>query len=656
MNPEIQDFSGWTEANQSRLLGEIDRVRLLFSSSAAEDAAPPKHVETISKDEWGFSTPDALSQIVRVFSLSDFERDILIACAGMELITSFSEMVLHVQGTTRPYPTFGLMLAVHPDAHWSALAPASPLRYWRLIDIQTSGSLTNNPIRIDERILHYLVGVNQIDEHLFGYVRDITAQDPVLPPSHARIAGETADTWRHSPSGHRVPAVQLTGQDADSKRAIALSVCKEFDLRLYHLPLDAFTSHPVDLETLIRLMNREALIGSCAFFIDCRDRLVDDQNVAAIVKMVDEALGPVFIASPDRIPGIVRSTIHYNVAIPESGEQLFLWRGIFGDDAERMNGQLERIGAQFKLNARDMQSVREQTATVFIRHPEQADTALWEACRVQVRRRLDGLARCRTAEVAWDELVLPESQQCILREIAAHVRHRKLVYEEWGFENKSSRGLGITALFAGPSGTGKTMAAEMLAAELHLDLFHIDLSQVVSKYIGETEKNLAKVFNAAEASGAVLLFDEADALFGKRSDVKDSHDRYANIEVSYLLQRMEEYRGLAILTTNLKNAIDDAFQRRIRFIVTFPFPDFTHRIEIWKRVFPRRTPVRELQFEKLGTLNATGGMIHNIAMHAAFNAAADGESVGMHQILRATRSLYTRLEKTLTENEVRGWV
>ena len=229
------------------------------------------------------------------------------------------------------------------------------------------------------------------------------------------------------------------------------------------------------------------------------------------------------------------------------------------------------------------------------------------------------------------------------------------VYQKWGFAAKSSRGLGIAALFAGASGTGKTLAAEVLANELQLDLCRIDLSQVVSKYIGETEKNLRRVFDAADEGGAVLLFDEADALFGKRSEVKDSHDRYANIEISYLLQRMEAYRGLAILTTNMKNAVDAAFLRRIRFIVQFPFPDAAQRAEIWRRILPAATPTAALDVERLAQLNVAGGSIRNIALNAAFLAADGGEPVRMAHILRSARSEYTKLEKTPTDVETRGW-
>jgi SpoVK/Ycf46/Vps4 family AAA+-type ATPase len=242
-----------------------------------------------------------------------------------------------------------------------------------------------------------------------------------------------------------------------------------------------------------------------------------------------------------------------------------------------------------------------------------------------------------------------------LRLIATQLRNREQVYADWGFAERSARGLGISALFAGPSGTGKTMAAEVLARELRFELYRIDLSQVISKYIGETEKNLKQVFDAAESGGTILLFDEADAIFGRRSEVRDSHDRYANIEVSYLLQRMESYRGLAILTTNMKNALDPAFLRRIRFVVQFPFPDGTQRAEIWRRAFPPATPTDSLDVGRLSKLNVAGGNIRNIAMNAAFLAADASQPVRMSHLLRAARSEYVKLERTLTDGEIAGW-
>src|SRR5262249_41009813 len=238
----------------------------------------------------------------------------------------------------------------------------------------------------------------------------------------------------------------------------------------------------------------------------------------------------------------------------------------------------------------------------------------------------------------------------------AHVRQRSVVHGDWGFRDRYGRGLGVTALFAGASGTGKTMAAEVIAAELDLDLYQIDLAGVVSKYIGETEKNLRRIFDAAEDGGAVLLFDEADAIFGKRSEVRDSHDRYANLEVSYLLQRMESYRGLAILTTNMKQSLDTAFLRRLRFIVQFPFPGAVERKRIWEHVFPKAAPLGPLDYTLVAKLNVPGGVIRNIATHAAFLAADQGTEIGMGHIMSAARVEYAKLERPLTPAETGGWV
>ena len=289
--------------------------------------------------------------------------------------------------------------------------------------------------------------------------------------------------------------------------------------------------------------------------------------------------------------------------------------------------------------------------------PNNGDAAasLWQACRETTPARLESLAQRIEPVAGWDDLVLDEPQLDALRQITMHVRQRLEVYDRWGFARKSSRGLGISALFAGESGTGKTMAAELLAGDLDLDLYRIDLSAVVSKYIGETEKNLRRVFDAAEESGSVLLFDEADALFGKRSEVKDSHDRYANIEVSYLLQRMEAYRGLAILTTNQKAALDPAFRRRLRFIVEFPFPGLVQREAIWRRIFPAETPLDGIDYASLARLNAPGGVIRNIALNAAFLAAAENVPVTMRHLLRAARTEAGKRERPMSPTEVLGW-
>jgi SpoVK/Ycf46/Vps4 family AAA+-type ATPase len=269
---------------------------------------------------------------------------------------------------------------------------------------------------------------------------------------------------------------------------------------------------------------------------------------------------------------------------------------------------------------------------------------------------MEDLAQRIIPSAGWEDLVLPDLQMLALRQLASQIRHRMKVYETWGFSAKGRRGLGVSALFTGDSGVGKTLAAEVLAHDLELDLFRVDVAAVVSKYIGETSKNVKAVFDAAEEGGALLLFDEADALFGKRGEVKDSHDHYANIDISYLLQRMEAYQGLAILTTNMKTSVDRAFQRRLRFTVNFPFPDAAGRELIWRRIFPPQTPTEGLDAKKLSQLNIAGGNIRNVALNAAFLAAESKRPVTMAHIWEAARLEAQKMDRPLSEAETRGWI
>lgn len=410
-----------------------------------------------------------------------------------------------------------------------------------------------------------------------------------------------------------------------------------------------------ELDLLLRLWEREAALSRSALLLNCDQ--IDNADTArntAIARLLERLNGFSIVTSRERISISQRAVVSFDVHKPTVKEQCAVWEAALISVAPQLDGQVKNLVSQFNLSTSNIHTAC-QTAKRQLGSRQELSNILWDTCRLQARPRLDELAQRLEPSAAWEDLVLPEMQTEILREVAAHVHQRGTVYEDWGFGAKSKRGLGISALFAGASGTGKTLAAEVLAQELRLDLYRIDLSSVVSKYIGETEKNLRQVFDAAEVGGVVLLFDEADALFGKRSDVKDSRDRYANIEVSYLLQRMECYPGLAILTTNLKSALDTAFLRRIRFVVQFPFPDAAQRAEIWRRIFPANTPTEGLDPLKLARLNISGGNIRNIALNAAFLAADAGEPVKMAHLLRATRSEYAKLEKALTDSEIGNW-
>jgi SpoVK/Ycf46/Vps4 family AAA+-type ATPase len=278
---------------------------------------------------------------------------------------------------------------------------------------------------------------------------------------------------------------------------------------------------------------------------------------------------------------------------------------------------------------------------------------LYAACRQQSGQKLNTLARQIQPRYTWTDIILPRDQFEQLREICSYVKHYHTVYGEWGFGRKLSLGKGLNVLFAGPSGTGKTMAAEIMANELGLDLYRIDLSAIVSKYIGETEKNLERIFTEAQTSNAILFFDEADALFGKRSEVRDSHDRYANIEIAYLLQRMEEYDGVVILATNLRKNMDEAFARRMHFAVEFPMPEEADRHRIWQGVFPGEAPLAEdIDLIFLARqFKISGGNIKNIALSAAFLAAADGGAIAMENLIHAAKREYQKMGKLCTETD-----
>jgi AAA+ superfamily predicted ATPase len=628
----------WGAANQRSLMAEVAGLsqRLRGEPNESEMAASERG-------------PSALDALCAMFRLSTFERQIVLLCAGMELDGGFAAQCAAAPGSGgNPWPSFGLALAALPGAHWDALVHRGPLRYWRLIETIGNGPLVASRLQIDERVLFFLTGVAQLDERLVSLVEPVREKG-VIGATQAPLLERLRGTWQSAFAAKRsLPTLQLCGADLSAKRAVAAALTGCLTIQLFRLPVATLPTNLAELENLHRLWEREAILGNAALLLEC-DRSDESESARdlAIARWIELTRTPLLISTRDPRRDLERSLLTIEVPKPTRSEQRQAWEDAMG--AKSLNGQLDRVVAQFDFSTTAIRT----TATGLL--GVQTDSQLWDACRLQARPRLQDLAQRIISHTTWADIVLPAAQFHILRTIAQHLRQRTRVYDDWGFAEQSNRGLGLSALFTGPSGTGKTLAAEILANELQLDLFRIDLSAVVSKYIGETEKNLRRVFDAAEKGGAVLLFDEADALFGKRSEVKDSHDRYANVEISYLLQRMEAYRGLAILTTNMKEALDPAFLRRLRFIVQFPFPDQAQRAEIWRRIFPAKTPTDSLEIEKLARLAISGGNIRSIALNAAFAAADANEPVRMPHLLGAARLEYEKLEKPLTEAELGGW-
>ena len=628
----------WTEANQNYLVAQFAWLKSLLRADDKLMAAAAKKLRL------AITPPAASDRLADLFKLSDFERCLVLLCAGVEMDSELAGLCAQAQGHL-PRASFGLALAILPESHWSALSNARPLRHFRMIEVDGAAGLTSAPLRLDERILHYLAGVDAIDARLQPFLHSTQFPDWIAD-DHRAIAEQVVTLFNAHP--HRPPIVHFCGDDDQGQEDAAAFTAHQLGWRLFTLHAEDLPTVGPDLNLLATLWERESRLLPGALFIRC----AANGPSASVRHLAERLPGPLFVAAREPLR-VNHPVMRFDLDRPSPAEQKRLWQKALGPQANELNGALDAISEQFRLSARTI------FTTATLPHSDRTVSGpheLWNACRSLARPRLEDLAERIVPCAGWDDLVLPEPQKLVLRHLASQVLQRLKVYESWGFAEKSQRGLGLSALFSGPSGTGKTLAAEVLAGELRLDLYRIDLSAVVSKYIGETEKNLKQVFDAAEEGGALLLFDEADALFGKRAEVKDSHDRYANIEVGYLLQRMEAYRGLAILTTNLKASLDKAFQRRLRFSVNFPFPDAALREAIWSRIFPSKTPTVGLQPRRLAQLNIAGGNIRNIAMNAAFLAAAKGEPVRMADLLEAARLEAQKIERPLTDAEIRGWL
>lgn len=648
MNAPAPETLDWTSANQRWLVAGFERLRLRLRGAEAAEIDAAQHAIDAARD--AMNAPPALDVLARCLDLSPFERELVLLCAAAEMDGGIARLLAQAQDRAGGgMPNFGAALALLEAPHWSALAPQAPLRRHRVIEPDPALPLSVAPLRLDERVLHFLAGINALDTRLSPMLMRRRAPT-LVAPSHRALARHIAQRWEQR--GSLAGVVLLHGDDASGQEDVAAAAASAQGRQLWVLRQDDVPHGAREIDAFVALWEREARLLPACLLVQC----ADDPADAATLALVERLDAPLFLALRDPV-ALRRGASLHEVARPLAAEQAALWREALDLDA---GAPLPvRVASGLRLSARDIAVAAralDGLPDADTARGETAASTLWSAASAQARRRMDSLATRIEPRASWDDLVLPDAALRQLRGMAAQLRHREQVFGEWGFAARSTRGLGMAALFCGESGTGKTLAAEVLARELALDLYRVDLSGVVSKYIGETEKNLRRVFDAAEDSAAILLFDEADALFGKRSEVRDSHDRYANIEVGYLLARMESYRGLAILTTNLKSALDPAFLRRLRYVVQFPFPDHALRARLWRSSLPQQAPAEALDFDRLARLHMPGGAIRNIALNAAFLAAESGRPIGMSTLLEAARGESAKLERPLAEAETRGWV
>lgn len=674
------DLAKWQKENGQYLAASLTWLRLLLTQFAAQTKPPapppggrfhwrkpgetraetsPKVREAAAaRDEAAkMVPPPALYLLADQLRLTPFERDIVLLCAAMELDTRMPGLCARAMGNTeQTYPTFALALSLFDSPGWDSLSAQRPLRFWRILDVNPAATqpLTAAPLRADERIVNYVKGLNSLDQRLSLLMTAAGTSPGALPLSQQAKVDEIVARWREPTLAETPPAAILLGLDSGAKLLVAQAVCERMERTLYRIGADALPLAIGEIENLARVWQRETALLPLTLYIDAQADGASADHLAALDRFVMRAIrcdGFFFVGTREPLARAGFYSQAFDIARPTASEQHAEWRSAMAALPEDRRAAAGKLSGQFSLNCSDIRRiVADSPADPLDTLPDR----LWDQCRDRSRPRLDTLAQRIDPRATWDDLVVTEDTRRLLHEIVAQVTSRGQVYEQWQFARRMNRGLGISALFTGDSGTGKTMAAEVIANDLRLALYRIDLAQVVSKYIGETEKNLQRVFDVMEGGGSILFFDEADALFGKRSEVRDSHDRYANIEVNYLLQRMETYTGLAILATNMKGALDQAFVRRLRFIVPFSFPGPVERRLLWQKVFPEAVPAETLDYERLSRLNLTGAGIHSVALNAAFLAARDKGRVTMPLILLAARTEFRKMERPASEAEFRA--
>jgi SpoVK/Ycf46/Vps4 family AAA+-type ATPase len=462
------------------------------------------------------------------------------------------------------------------------------------------------------------------------------------------------------------PIFYFKGPYGVGKQSAAEAACHELRKRLLYIEGDILIdSEGLSFEEKLTLVLRESKLQGAAIYWKGFDALLSEDKrttLGFLLKALEEHHGLTFLSGEEGWEP--RDALHQRTfasivfSVPAFGERLELWqRSLNGNTPISSDLDLYSLSNKFILSGGQIRDIVATARNHALKKGSENENlnmkTLYTACRAHSNQKLSELSKKIKPKFTWNDIVLPQDKLSLLNEIINHVKYKQKVYVDWGFEEKISLGKGLTVLFSGPSGTGKTMAAEIIAGELDLDIYKIDLSLIVSKYIGETEKNLSKIFAEAETSNAILFFDEADALFGKRSEVKDSHDRYANIEIAYLLQKMEEYEGITILASNLRKNLDDAFVRRIKFIIEFPIPDEPYRYQIWQVHLPRQAPIEEdLDFEFLArNFKLTGGNIKNSVLHAAFLSASEESTINMKHIVQGIQREFQKAGKVCVKGD-----
>lgn len=622
-----------------------------------------------------------LAHLAHIFALTPAEEQIVLVCLASEIDQRYEKFFAYLQDDlTRKQPCVNLTLKLvcaepaERSAARGLFSEQSPLirsQLVRFLDgVETP--LLARGLRLDERIVNFLLETGGLDQELSACFESLPAipnlQNLRWPEElKAQLHALTQSYLQTLPGGARKLIFNFHGLKGTGRKSLAAALCRELDIALMIVDVREVLRRYTNVDDALRRIFREGVLLPGAIYLEHFESLFEDEaravaNRRNLRRCIEEFSWLTFFGTEQawESSGLLRGHIYTSVELPSPDIRMRadMWHQL----AERNEVKLPpedwaELAVKFKLTPGQMQdaliAAHNRALLRASDRPVITRDDLNRGCRAQSSQKLGASARKLKPRHTWSDLILPSNEITQLREACAQVRHRQTVYGEWGFDEKLSLSKGLCVLFYGQSGTGKTLAVEIIANELQLDAYKIDLSTVVSKYIGETEKNLSAIFQDAETSNAILFFDEADALFGKRSEVKDAHDRYANIEINYLLQRMEEFEGLVILATNLRKNIDDAFFRRMHFAVEFPFPDEDRRYHIWRQHFPEAAPVApDIDFNFLASrLNVAGGNIRNIVVNAAFLAADNSGVINMQHLIHAARREYEKIGRLCTEAE-----
>lgn len=627
-----------------------------------------------------------LVRLTELCALSCIERDALLLSVAPEIDARFETLYSYAQNdVTRKRPTVGLILRLLGTSaaerlRLRTLFSASgrllsiPLARFSDEAQEKDASLLSRALRPEERIVDYLLEQTEADGRLRSFT---TFLEPARSLASMYFDRELIEGLRQASHALRETGGVLFfhGASGAGKRAAAEALSAEAGRGLVVADLRGAQAAGAAIDATLVLLRREALLREANLLLHHAeawlgaDSLQGRPPLPLCASLPNSIAGSgllLFVASESRWPvvesAMSRAWTQFEFPAPEYADRMRLWQETIDDaGAREQDGMAAALANQFVLTGGQILGAGRMARTHALLHGRDASTlgrADFEAAaRAQSNQALRRRAQKVDEAHDWSDLVLPPRTLQQLREVCAAEKYRSRIFAEWGFDRRLMQGKGLNVLFCGQSGTGKTMSAGIVARELGLDLYKIDLSSVISKYIGETEKHLNQIFHEAQSSNAILFFDEADAIFGKRSEVKDAHDRYANIEVAYLLQKMEEYEGIVILATNFRKNIDDAFTRRIHYVVEFPFPEAQYRELIWRSLMPASAPVAEdVDFGFLARqFELAGGNIRNVALVAALLAAQECGTIRMVHFVLATARELQKLGKMPSRSDFREY-